>query len=122
MFVPQYVSKRATHSYYTLGARYVGDKSHGITWQEFRKRYILEGGDGIYGAWSVPYLEPLISSKAFKKSNLEIYSKIDYHEGQCKVAERIQPEIMQFKTNYRDLRIAKAKASALERTIKQIEK
>lgn len=122
MFVPQYVSRRATHSYYTLGARYIGDKLYGITWQEFRKRYILQGGDGIYGAWSVPYLEPLISSKLFRKSNLEIYSKIDYHKGQCQVAERIQPEIMQFKTNYRDLRIAKAKAKALERTIKQIEK
>jgi hypothetical protein len=29
---------------------------------------------------------------------------------------------MQFKTNYRDLRIAKAKAKALESTINQIEK
>lgn len=122
MFIPQFVSDRATHSYYTLGARYNGEKLYGITWQEFRRRYISQGGDGIYGAWSVPYLEPLMSSKVYKKSNLEVYSKIDYYEGQCPVAEQIQPEIMQFKTNYRDLRIAKAKAKALESTINQIEK
>jgi perosamine synthetase len=122
MFTPQFVSNRATHSYYTLGVRYNGDKLYGITWQEFRKRYISQGGDGIYGAWSVPYLEPLMSSEVYKKSNLDIYEKIYYYEGLCPVAERIQPEIMQFKTNYRDLRIAKAKAKALESTINQIEK
>jgi hypothetical protein len=35
------------------------------------------------------------------------------------VAERIQPLLMQFKTNYRDLELAKEKARALERTIRR---
>ena len=93
-----------------------------MTWQEFRKKYIANGGDGIYGAWSVPYLEPLISSSEYKRINPDIYSKIEYRSGLCPVAESIQPQIMQFKTNYRDLRLAKNKARALGRTVGEIEK
>jgi perosamine synthetase len=122
MFIPQFVSERATHSYYTLAARYIGDETNGVTWQDFRKRYISNGGDGIYGAWSVPYLEPLISSGEFINNNPNVYSKIKYPSDLCPIAERIQPQIMQFKTNYRKLNLAQVKAKALEKTIKQIEK
>ncbi|MEI7983198.1 MAG: hypothetical protein WCI71_16235, partial [Bacteroidota bacterium] len=75
---------------------------------------------GIYGAWSVPYLEPVIQNKAYHKRHPEIYKGFDYHKGLCPVAEEIQPKLMQFKTNYRDVRIAKFKAEILEKVIKQI--
>ena len=122
MFIPQLVSSRATHSYYTLGARYTGEEIYGVSWQKFRQMYISNGGDGIYGAWSVPYLEPLIFTGEFRNSNPSVYSKISYPSGLCQVAEKIQPQIMQFKTNYRKLSLAKIKAKALEKTINQIEK
>jgi hypothetical protein len=35
------------------------------------------------------------------------------------VAERIQAQLMQFKTNYRDLDLAEEKAQALRRTIRR---
>ena len=121
VFIPQKVSERATHSYYTLAARYVGEELFGVTWHDFRKLYMKFGGDGVYGAWSVPYQEPLISQGIFKNSNPHLYSKLEYLNGVCPVAEKIQPNIMQFKTNYRSTRLAKKKAKILREVIKKIE-
>jgi hypothetical protein len=46
---------------------------------------------------------------------------LEFANGISPVAERIQPQIMQFKTNYRNLRLAKNKAKILEKVIKKIE-
>lgn len=120
LFIPQAVSQRSSHSYYTLAARYVGEEKYGVSWQDFRKIYISMGGDGIYGAWSVPYLEPVMSNGEYKKINPTVYENTNYQPGECPVAERIQPQIMQFKTNYRDLKLASRKANSLEKTIRKV--
>ena len=114
---PQDTPHDRTHSYYTLGATYNGEEMLGVTWEEFRKSYIDHGGDGIYGSWSVPYLEPIIKDRGFRPRYPEVYEFIDYELGNCPVAEAIQPKIMQFKTNYRDIELAKQKAFALSSTI-----
>ena len=119
MFIPQFVPANATHSYYTLGVRYMGHETHGVSWQSFRRAYIAEGGDGIYGAWSVPYLEPVVSTGEFRSVNPAVYSEVQYEQGQCEVAELIQPQIMQFKTNYRKAKLAEVKARALQATIQR---
>jgi hypothetical protein len=69
---------------------------------------------------SVPYLEPVISQGSFRKLNPSIYSGISYSAGICPVAEKIQPQIMQFKTNYRDPGLAAEKAHILAKTIKKV--
>ena len=107
------------HSYYTLGVVYEGDKSIGVAWEDFRKAYINNGGDGIYGAWSVAYLEPMIAERQFAKRCPCVYENVKYEKGLCPVAELVQPKIMQFKTNYRDVQIAEIKANVLLKTIKQ---
>jgi perosamine synthetase len=114
---PQFTPKECTNSYYTLGVIYEGAKKIGVSWDDFRKEYVKQGGDGFYGAWSVPYLEPVISERGFVKRCPQIYEKVHYSKGLCPVAESIQPKIMQFKTNYRDLELASMKAEALRRTI-----
>ena len=91
------------NTYYTLGAVYDGEKSIGVSWEDFRVAYIYNGGDGFYGAWSLPYREPALEGR---------------FSGDCPVAESIQPKLMQFKTNYRDLALADQKAEALLKTIK----
>jgi perosamine synthetase len=116
---PQKVPSGYTNSYYTLAVIYDGKEKIGLSWEDFRKSYIQEGGDGIYGAWSVPYLEPLISERQFVKRCPWVYENIRYHKGLCPVAEAIQPKLMQFKTNYRDIELAKKKANALRRVIKK---
>lgn len=101
--MPQFIPEGYDHSYYTFAAVYQGDTSVGVSWQDFRRAYIDNGGDGIYGAWSVPYLEPAMKRRR--------------HAECCPVAETLQPQIMQFKTNYRSMELAEQKADALLKTI-----
>lgn len=117
---PQVVTDDRTHSYYTLAAKYDQLAARGVTWQEFRAAYMRAGGDGIYGAWSVPYLEPVIAEGAFRSRLPSVYADIHYEQGLCPVAESIQPMIMQFKTNYRDPQIAREKAGLLANTIRDL--
>jgi perosamine synthetase len=118
--IPQYEPAGYVNSYYTLGVVFEGQDSIGISWEEFRKKYMEEGGDGIYGAWSVPYLEPVMAQRQFAKRCPWVYEKISYKEGLCPVAEKLQPKLMQFKTNYRDLELAEKKADILRKVIKKI--
>ena len=96
-FIPQYVPEDCINSYYTLGALYYGND-----WADFHTKYIENGGDGFYGACALPYQEPAL---------------FGYRYHICPVAENLQSRMMQFKTNYRDLKLAKVKAQALEKTI-----
>jgi len=120
--IPQKVPLGYTNSYYTLGVRYEGEKSIGVSWEEFRKEYINNGGDGFYGAWSVPYLEPVIAERKFVKRCPWVYENVRYEKGLCPVAESVQPKLMQFKTNYRDYKLAQKKAEALYKVIKKYKK
>jgi len=117
--VPQETPAGRSHSYYTLGVRYEGQEAIGISWQEFRCAYKDLGGDGIYGAWSVPYLEPMMAERRFVHRCPVIYEGLNYERGLCPVAEQIQPKLMQFKTNYRDLQLAEFKADCLHKTIQK---
>ena len=65
--IPQKIPENTTHSFYTLGVLYKGKESIGVSWQDFRKAYVESGGDGIYGAWSIPYLEPVMLEKKYMK-------------------------------------------------------
>ena len=115
--VPQKVPSDRVHSYYTLGLLYEQEKNNGHTWQEFRDKYVELGGDNFYAAWSIPYFEPVVFEKKYVKRCPDIYKDIHYEKGICPVAESLQPKIMQFKTNYRDITIAKEKAKVLRKTI-----
>jgi perosamine synthetase len=101
--IPQFIPEGYSHTYYTLGVLYLGADAIGVSWEDFRRAYIENGGDGIYGAWSVPYQEPALSHLSCEP---------------CSIAESIQPRLMQFKTNYKDMDLAAMKAAALEKTIK----
>ncbi len=117
--VPQQEIKDCVNTYYSLGVRYLGEEKIGVSWEDFRKKYVEMGGDGYYGAWSVPYLEPVIAERVFADRLPAIYNHVEYHEGLCPVAEKIQRQIMQIKTNYRDLELAKQKADILAKLIKE---
>lgn len=115
--IPQRVPDYCENTYYAIGVKYQGEEKIGVSWKQFRKEYVDMGGDGFYGAWSVPYLEPVIAERQYVKRLPEIYEKIYYEEGLCPVAERVQKQIMQFKSNYRDLDLAKQKAEVLYKLI-----
>ena len=100
------------HSYYTYAVKYLGEEQKGISWKEFYNRYKEMGGDGFYGACQIPYLEPVFR-------NLEI-NGVRYKKGLCPIAEGIQPQIMQFKTNYRNLDVIGRKIDVLRKLIKTL--
>lgn len=120
--IPQVEPSGYENSYYTLGVLYRGDESVGVSWKDFRKAYIDAGGDGIYGAWSIPYLEPMIVNRCFVSRFPDIYRNVHYGEGLCPVAERIQSRMMHFKTNYRDIDLAETKAEILQKVIRNFAK
>ncbi len=110
--IPQMVPDGYTNSYYNFAVRYYGDKAIGVSWKDFYNQYREMGGDGFYGACKVPYLEPV-----FRDSDI---NEVKFSKGLCPVAEEIQPRIMQFKTNYRNLEVAKQKTEILRKLTKKI--
>ncbi len=120
--IPQKTPEGYTSSYYTLGVKYFGEEKIGIKWEDFRKAYVDAGGDGFYGAWSVPYLEPVMVERKYVKRYPEIYKNLYYPQGLCPVAESIQPRLMQFKTNYRSMELAERKAEVLRAVIRKFKK
>lgn len=122
---PQKVPAGYVNSYWTFTVRYEGQAAYGVSWKDFYHLYKKNGGDGFYGGLSVVYEEPIMKNKVFLNGYLpqsDCYKNaFNYEKGLCPVAEEIQPKLMQFKTNYRNLDIAKQKADILRKTIKQIE-
>ena len=124
--IPQKVPEGYENSYWTFTCRFKGEETFGIKWKEFYKRFKANGGHGFYGGLSVVYQEPIFSEAVFLKSrylpNEEPFkSAFHYKKLMCPYAEELQPEMMQFKTNYRNLEIAKKQASLLKKTILEIE-
>ncbi|MFH0855081.1 MAG: DegT/DnrJ/EryC1/StrS family aminotransferase [Candidatus Omnitrophota bacterium] len=108
LLVPQKTPRGYTHSYFTFAALFRGGEC-GIGWQEFRKKHIENGGDGIYAAWQTLNNEP-----CFKNNN------IGY--GRIPVAEKLQQNLMQFTTNQHDGTQRNKQFQALEKTIKYFSK
>ena len=93
-----------------------------ISWEEIRDLYIKNGGDGVYAAWMLTYLEPMFSElkllgreKFISDRNLQ-----SYRLGLCPNAEYLQPRLMQFKTNYWNLDDAKKQADILFKTLSEL--
>ena len=97
--IPQAIPEGYTNSYWTMVLKLDNNK---ITWQDFRNKFKEFGGDGIYGAWMLGYLEPMYRAQNFmgREKMIARYGDYKYERGLCPVAEEIQPRLLQFKTNY----------------------
>jgi perosamine synthetase len=111
---PQVTPPGYLNTYWTYVVKYNHPE---ITWQEFRRKFVELGGDGIYAAWVLTYEEDLFLSEIYKERCPSIYEGLEYPRGICPVAERVQPSLMQFVTNYGSLDEAEAQAQALADTI-----
>lgn len=112
--IPQYTPEECVHAYWAQTTRIVHPK---VSWYDFRRKFMELGGDGIYAAWRLSYLEPAFQNKSFlnREKLMEGYT---YEAGLCPVAEMLQPQLLQFKTNYFDTDEAAAQAEILKKTIK----
>lgn len=113
--VPQHTPDGWLNTYWTFTVKY---ERTDVSWQDFRRKYVEFGGDGIYAAWALSYDETLMAEGHYKKHCPVIYRDLEYPRGICPVAEEIQPKLMQFVTNYGSLEEARPKAEALRQTIK----
>jgi len=91
--IPQAVPEGYVHAYWTFVCRLADDAP--CTWHDFRRKYLEFGGDGFYGAWALNYLEPALRGKRLAEEQTQRFDT-----GLCPVAERLQPRLIQFKTNY----------------------
>jgi perosamine synthetase len=115
--VPQKVPQGFVNTYWTFTLIYYGDEKHSVSWQEFWSKYKEMGGDGFYGGLSVVYQEPVIANGTYLSKIQKDNQENTTYEGSCPNAEDIQPRMMQFKTNYRDLNVAKKQANILKKLI-----
>ncbi len=104
---PQVVPDDRVHSWWTYPLRLENEGK--FDWRDFRKKYVDFGGDGIYAAWQLNYLEPVLRGQNLGLQLLE--------RGLCPVAESLQPKLLLFKTNYMDSGRADRQAEALKDTI-----
>lgn len=96
--LPQHMKEENENAYWTFSAKIDSSK---VSWYEFRDKFMEYGGDGIYGAWKLTYLEPMFQNMSLLGREKTLTRDREYYkEGLCPVAERLQPDILQFKTNY----------------------
>jgi perosamine synthetase len=108
----QRVPAHSDHTYFTFGMLYLGAEAKGVKWKEFYNLYKKRGGDGFYACWANPYREPSLRGRTMGGQTFE--------KGLCPVAEDYQEKIMAFKTNYRDLGVARVKAGILSALIDEL--
>ncbi len=111
---PQKTPKGYLNSYWCYTVKF---EHEDVSWKEFRNKFSSFGGDGIYAAWTLSYEETVMSSEIYKKKAPYYYKNLFYKKGICPVAETIQPKLMQFVTNYRNVSEAKLQIRALKQTI-----
>lgn len=117
--IPQFTPEYSVNTYWAFAMRLVHSN---IKWTKFRKRFMELGGDGIYAAWKPSYLEPMFQTKDFsgKERIIEKFHpepRHEWKEGLCPIAEKVQKQILAFKTNYWDWSRAEKQAEILKKTI-----
>lgn len=113
--IPQATPQGFVHSYWTYVCRL--DESVPFSWADFSRTYRDFGGDGFYGAWALNYMEPAFKGMRFAETQSQTYGA-----GLCPVAERLQPRLMQFKTNYFDTARCERSAEALAKAIRHFDR
>ena len=94
-----------THSsYFTFSTKFNGI-DYGISWFEFRKKYIQFGGDGIYSAAKLLYQEP-------------IFKTLKIGKGTTPIAEYLQKRLMNFTTNQSNVKKMNQQVEILMKTRK----
>jgi perosamine synthetase len=118
--VPQETPENYVHSCWTYAVRIARDD---VDWTVLRRKFVELGGDGFYGAYLPVHREPALPNLSREvQERPERYPHFagrlpDYREVSCPVWEKIQPRVIQLKTNYFDLDTARQQAEILAQTI-----
>jgi len=113
--IPQFTPEGDRNSYYTFAAKY---EKNDVDWVDFRKKYVENGGDGIYAAWALTYQEDSIAEVKQLLDSMHLKGRLITEKGICPHAEAIQPKLMQFTTNQKDEDEMNNQAEILYKTIR----
>ena len=116
--LPQKKIEGSKNTYWTFAARLVNPE---IKWQDFRSKFIEFGGESIFGCWALTYDEPVVEKGFYKTHNPMLYNDLVFSHGICPNAEKIQPQLMLFPTNYQKIEEGEIQAEALSKTIRYYE-
>jgi perosamine synthetase len=118
-FTPQHTPENCTNSYWTWVCKLDTSK---ISWHLFTDTFYSNGGDGVYGAWKLTYLEPMFVNMNLlgREHFISDKNKAKYKIGCCPKAEALQPRLLQFKTNYWDIDAAHKQADILFKTLTEL--
>lgn len=119
LFTTQYTPKYIEHSFWCVGAMFNGSLNE---WYEFRDYLYDKCGERIFGAWQVPYNEPVIKMGNYKRFLQKEFKDSVISIGTCQNAEKIQRRMMVFKTKYRNELALNNLLEGLSKTIKNFEK
>jgi len=113
---PQHIPTDRTSAFWSYVVKF--DRPD-LSWHAFRDRFQELGGHGIYSAWQLTYLEPIFTDMNMQRREKLISdgNRRKYRRGACPVAEKLQPNLLQFKTNYWNSADAEAQADILRKTI-----
>jgi perosamine synthetase len=96
-FIPQKTFSDCRNTYWTFASRFTHPD---VSWYHFRDKFVELGGESIFASWALTYDEPVIADENFKSHAPDIYRSLEFSHGICPQAEIIQPQLMQFITNY----------------------
>ena len=119
LLTPQHVPLNCINSYWTWVCKLDTTK---VSWHLFRDSFLKNGGDGVYGAWKLTYMEPMFTNLDLlgREVNISKDNKLLYSYGICPIAEKLQPQLLQFKTNYWNIEDAYIQAEILVKTLKEL--
>ena len=122
--VSQKTPDEYVNAYWTYAARITRDD---LDWAAFLRKFKELGGDGFYGAYRPLHLEPVFANLNREvKNNPARYPQWagrlpEYAAGYCPAWEKIQPLIVQLKTNYFSSDEPCRQAEILAKTIKHFD-
>lgn len=116
LFETQVTPKYIDHSFWCVGAKFK-DGLEG--WYKLRDMIYKECGERIFGAWKVPYNEPVMETGNYKKYLSDKDKESVTTMGTCPNAESIQKEMMVFKTKYRNDKALNNFLNGLRNSIKK---
>lgn len=125
---PQFAPPGSKPTFWTYAICFRGQEKLGISWYEFRNKFIHFGGDKIRAALALVYNDPAI----FNLSQTGCFFLDQYKQGEdlkdflkdnqcCPSAEYLQPRLMYLTTNQQNKREMAKQAEALRKTIKYFE-
>lgn len=110
----QITPENCINSYWTLGL-VLESNDNDKDWFNFRKIFIKNGGDEYYAAWKLTYEEPLFkNNEKIKNASWQKFEK-----GLCPTSEYLQKRLIQLKTNYWKISMAKKQSEILYKSLKE---